>query len=106
MKSKLSEQGVLVEGGRVALPLYTCLHVKKNISAKVFQVNDNKRNKISILITFYELDNFVLTLPINQYMYIYLCTYLSIFYIYPSIFLSVCLSIHLQDCSGCLYDLI
>ena len=38
MKSKLSEQREHLVGGRAALPLYTCLHVKKNISAKIFQV--------------------------------------------------------------------
>jgi hypothetical protein len=38
MKSKLSEQRQPLAGGRAALPLYTCLHVKKNISAKIFQV--------------------------------------------------------------------
>ena len=25
--------------GKVPMPLYTCLHVKKNVSAKIFQVN-------------------------------------------------------------------
>ena len=38
MKSKLSEQGEHLRQAGVPLPLYTCLHVKKNISAKVFQV--------------------------------------------------------------------
>jgi hypothetical protein len=38
MKSKLSDQREPLAGGRAALPLYTCLHVKKNISAKIFQV--------------------------------------------------------------------
>ena len=38
MKSKLSDQKVKIEEGEVAMPMYTCIHVKKNVSAKIFQV--------------------------------------------------------------------
>eukprot|EP00092_Neocalanus_flemingeri_P004994 GFUD01005370.1.p1 GENE.GFUD01005370.1~~GFUD01005370.1.p1 ORF type:complete len:807 (+),score=194.31 GFUD01005370.1:211-2631(+) len=37
MKSKMSDQGEKIKDGDVAMPLYTCIHVKKNISAKIFQ---------------------------------------------------------------------
>jgi len=37
MKSKLSDQAEKIKDGEVAMPLYTCIHVKKNISAKIFQ---------------------------------------------------------------------
>jgi len=37
MKSKLSDQKVKIEEGEVAMPMYTCIHVKKNVSAKIFQ---------------------------------------------------------------------
>jgi len=37
MKSKMSDQAEKIKDGEVAMPLYTCIHVKKNISAKIFQ---------------------------------------------------------------------
>ena len=37
MKAKLSHQREKIAGGLAPLPVYTCLHVKTNISAKVFQ---------------------------------------------------------------------
>ena len=38
MKAKLSDQKDKISEGLAPLPMYTCVHVKKNISAKVFQV--------------------------------------------------------------------
>jgi len=38
MKDKLSNQAKKIEQGQAPLPSYTCLHVKSNVSAKVFQV--------------------------------------------------------------------
>ncbi|XP_035221148.1 cytosolic phospholipase A2-like isoform X3 [Stegodyphus dumicola] len=35
--ARLSQQQEKIDGGQVPLPLYTCLHVKSNVSAKVFQ---------------------------------------------------------------------
>ena len=39
MKTRLSDQREKVQNGSAPLPLYTCLHVKSNVSAMVFQVN-------------------------------------------------------------------
>lgn len=33
---KLSEQRLVVEGGMVPFPLYTCVHVKKDVSALTY----------------------------------------------------------------------
>ena len=38
MKSKLSDQKIKIKEGEVPMPMYTCIHVKKNVSAKIFQV--------------------------------------------------------------------
>ena len=37
MKARLSHQRDKIEYGRAPMPIYTCLHVKSNVSAKVFQ---------------------------------------------------------------------
>ena len=37
MKARLSDQADIISNGQVPMPMYTCLHVKSNISAKVFQ---------------------------------------------------------------------
>ena len=39
MKARLSDQREKVLNGSAPLPLYTCLHVKSNVSAMIFQVN-------------------------------------------------------------------
>ncbi|XP_029633996.1 cytosolic phospholipase A2-like isoform X2 [Octopus sinensis] len=36
-KSKLSDQQMKVRGGNIPLPIYTCVHVKNDVSAKSFQ---------------------------------------------------------------------
>ena len=38
MKAKLSDQRHKISMGQAPMPMYTCLHVKSNVSAKVFQV--------------------------------------------------------------------
>ena len=37
MKARLSDQADKIKDGNVPFPMYTCLHVKSNVSAKVFQ---------------------------------------------------------------------
>ena len=37
MKARLSDQADIIANGQVPMPMYTCLHVKSNVSAKVFQ---------------------------------------------------------------------
>lgn len=37
MKARLSDQAEKIRGGQVPFPMYTCLHVKSNVSAKIFQ---------------------------------------------------------------------
>lgn len=37
MTSKLSDQKTKIRGGRNPMPLYSCVHVKKDVSARVFQ---------------------------------------------------------------------
>nr|XP_040574096.1 LOW QUALITY PROTEIN: cytosolic phospholipase A2-like [Lepeophtheirus salmonis] len=37
MKSKLSDQREKIADGKAPMPIYTCLHVKSNVSAKMFQ---------------------------------------------------------------------
>ena len=37
MKARLSDQADKIKDGSVPFPMYTCLHVKSNVSAKVFQ---------------------------------------------------------------------
>lgn len=37
MTSRLSDQRSIVKDGAAPLPLYTCVNVKKDISARVFQ---------------------------------------------------------------------
>ena len=39
MKARLSDQREKIQNGSAPLPLYTCLHVKSNVSAMIFQVN-------------------------------------------------------------------
>ena len=38
MKARLSDQADKIRNGQVPMPMYTCLHVKSNVSAKIFQV--------------------------------------------------------------------
>ena len=38
MKARLSDQADKIQNGQVPMPMYTCLHVKSNVSAKIFQV--------------------------------------------------------------------
>ena len=38
MKARLSDQREKIKNGLAPLPLYTCLHVKSNVSAMIFQV--------------------------------------------------------------------
>jgi cytosolic phospholipase A2 len=42
--STLSEQRRCIDQGQMPLPLYTCVNVKKNVSARVFQVRFSKAN--------------------------------------------------------------
>ena len=37
MKARLSDQANKIKDGQVPFPMYTCLHVKSNVSAKIFQ---------------------------------------------------------------------
>ena len=37
MKARLSDQADIIADGQVPMPMYTCLHVKSSVSAKVFQ---------------------------------------------------------------------
>ena len=37
MKARLSDQGNKIKDGTIPFPMYTCLHVKSNVSAKIFQ---------------------------------------------------------------------
>lgn len=37
MKARLSDQADKIKDGQAPLPMYTCLHVKSNVSAKIFQ---------------------------------------------------------------------
>ena len=37
MKARLSDQADKINQGQVPMPMYTCLHVRSNVSAKVFQ---------------------------------------------------------------------
>ena len=37
MKARLSDQADIIAEGQVPMPMYTCLHVKSSVSAKVFQ---------------------------------------------------------------------
>lgn len=39
LDSKLTDQQEKIKDGRAPMPLYTCVHVKKDVSAKVFQGN-------------------------------------------------------------------
>ena len=39
MKARLSDQADKIRNGQVPMPMYTCLHVKSNVSAKIFQVS-------------------------------------------------------------------
>lgn len=36
LESKLTDQQDILKKAEVPMPLYTCLHVKKNVSAEVF----------------------------------------------------------------------
>ena len=37
MDTKLTDQQDKIKDGQAPMPLYTCVHVKKDVSAKVFQ---------------------------------------------------------------------
>ena len=37
MKARLSDQALKIQDGSSPMPMYTCLHVKSNVSAKIFQ---------------------------------------------------------------------
>ena len=37
MKARLSDQAEVIKNGRAPFPMYTCLHVKSNVSAKIYQ---------------------------------------------------------------------
>ena len=41
MKARLSDQADIIANGQAPMPMYTCLHVKSNVSAKVFQARIN-----------------------------------------------------------------
>lgn len=38
MKARLSDHADKTTDGNAPMPMYTCLHVKSNVSAKIFQV--------------------------------------------------------------------
>lgn len=44
---KLTDQQIKIVDGNIPMPLYTCVHVKKNVSARAFQGNTKKRRSVT-----------------------------------------------------------
>lgn len=49
LDAKLSDQQVKIQDGNIPMPLYTCLHVKKHVSAMIFH---GKSFNSSLLVLF------------------------------------------------------